>query len=68
MSSIAENIAEIRSRMAQAAQAAGRDVSQIQLVGASKMNDAAACRAAIAAGATLIRVGSAIFGRRNYPA
>ena len=50
MSSIAENIAEIRSRMAQAAQAAGRDVSQIQLVGASKMNDAAACRAAIAAG------------------
>ena len=50
MSSIAENIAEIRSRMARAAQAAGRDVSQIQLVGASKMNDAAACRAAIAAG------------------
>lgn len=50
MSSIAENIAEIRRRMARAAQAAGRDVSQIQLVGASKMNDAAACRAAIAAG------------------
>ena len=49
MSSIAENIAEIRRRMARAAQAAGRDVSQIQLVGASKMNDAAACRAAIGA-------------------
>ena len=50
MSTIAENIAAIRGRMAQAAQAAGRDAGEIRLVGASKMNDAAACRAAIAAG------------------
>ena len=48
--SIAENIGRIRERMASAAGAAGRDPSEILLVGASKMNDAAACRAAIAAG------------------
>ena len=48
--SIAENIRSIRRRMADAARAAGRDPESILLVGASKMNDAAACRAAIAAG------------------
>ena len=48
--SIAENIGIIRERMARAAQAAGRDPKEILLVGASKMNDADACRAAIAAG------------------
>ena len=47
---IAENIGMIRERMARAAQAAGRDPKEILLVGASKMNDGAACRAAIAAG------------------
>ena len=48
--SIAENIAQVRANIAQAAQAAGRDPKEITLVGASKMNDAAACREAIAAG------------------
>ena len=48
--SICENIAVIREKMATAAVAAGRDPSEILLVGASKMNDAAACKAAIAAG------------------
>lgn len=48
--SVAENIAAIREKMAVAAKEAGRDPSEILLVGASKMNDAAACRAAIAAG------------------
>lgn len=48
--SIAENIQAIRERMARAARDAGRDPGEILLVGASKMNDAAACRAAIAAG------------------
>lgn len=48
--SIAENIQEVRATIAAACQAAGRDVSEITLVGASKMNDAAACREAIAAG------------------
>lgn len=48
--SIAENIAAIRARMAAAAKAAGRDPSEILLCGASKMNDAQACRDAIAAG------------------
>ncbi len=48
--SIAENIAQVRANIAQACQAAGRDPSEVILVGASKMNDAAACREAIAAG------------------
>ena len=48
--SIAENIQEVRRRIAAAAEAAGRDPAEITLVGASKMNDAAACREAIAAG------------------
>ena len=47
---IAENIAQIRANIAAAAEAAGRDPKEITLVGASKMNDAAACREAIAAG------------------
>ena len=50
MSSIAENIDSIRGRMAAAAEKAGRDPKDILLVGASKMNDAAACQAAIQAG------------------
>ncbi|MEG1657576.1 MAG: YggS family pyridoxal phosphate-dependent enzyme [Oscillibacter sp.] len=48
--SIAENIAEIRANIAAAAREAGRDPGEILLVGASKMNDAAACREAVAAG------------------
>ena len=48
--SIAENIARVRANIAAAAREAGRDPAEITLVGASKMNDAAACREAIAAG------------------
>ena len=48
--SIAENIAAIRSRIDAAARETGRTGADITLVGASKMNDAAACREAIAAG------------------
>ena len=48
--SISENIAAIRARMDAAAIACGRDPSQIQLCAATKMNDADAVRAAIAAG------------------
>ncbi len=48
--SIAENIARVREEIAAAAREAGRDPGEITLVGASKMNDAAACREAIAAG------------------
>ena len=48
--SIAENIARVREEIAAAAKEAGRDPGEITLVGASKMNDAAACREAIAAG------------------
>ena len=48
--SIAENIARVREEIASAAREAGRDPGEITLVGASKMNDAAACREAIAAG------------------
>lgn len=50
MEHIAENIARIRSEMAQAAQAAGRDPREILLCAATKMNDAAAVKAAVAAG------------------
>jgi len=50
MSTIKENIAAIRERMNIAAKKAGREGETILLVGASKMNGAAACRAAIEAG------------------
>ena len=50
---IAENVAAIRSRIDAAAIAAGRDPKQIQLCAATKMNDAAAVRQAIAAGVDL---------------
>ena len=48
--SIAENVANIRAQMADAALAAGRDPKQILLCAATKMNDADAVRQAIAAG------------------
>ena len=47
---IQENIQSIRRRMDAAACAAGRRPEDILLVGASKMNGADACRAAVAAG------------------
>ena len=48
--SIAENVALVRENIARAARAAGRDPAEIRLVAASKMNDAARVREAIAAG------------------
>ena len=48
--SIAETIAQVRTNIETACREAGRDPREITLVGASKMNDAAACREAIAAG------------------
>ena len=48
--SISENIADIRSKIAQAAREVGRDPKEILLCAATKMNDAQAVRAAIAAG------------------
>lgn len=48
--SIAENVAAIRAAMESAAQDAGRDPKEIRLCAATKMNDAAAVRQAIAAG------------------
>ena len=48
--SISENIAAIRARIDVAARETGRTGADITLVGASKMNDTAACREAIAAG------------------
>lgn len=47
---IAENIAQIKKRMAEAAQRAGRDPKEILLCAATKMNDADRVREAIAAG------------------
>ena len=48
--SIADNIAQIRSRMNEAAIAAGRDPKDILLCAATKMNDADAVRKAITGG------------------
>ena len=48
--SISENIAVIRRQIDAAAARTGRTGADITLVGASKMNDAAACREAVAAG------------------
>ena len=48
--SIAENVARIRAEIAKAAVAAGRKPEEISLCAATKMNDAAAVREAIAAG------------------
>ena len=48
--SISENIAAIRQQIDLAARRSGRTGTDITLVGASKMNGAAACREAIAAG------------------
>ena len=48
--SIAENVAKVRSQLEQAALAAGRDPEEITLCAATKMNDAARVREAIAAG------------------
>ena len=47
---ISENIVAIRREIDRAAAKTGRTGADITLVGASKMNDAAACREAIAAG------------------
>ena len=48
--SIAENIQRLRREIDEAARRSGRSGQDILLVGASKMNDAAACQEAIAAG------------------
>ena len=48
--SIRENLEAIRAEIDAAARETGRTGADITLVGASKMNDAGACRAAIAAG------------------
>jgi len=50
MEHIRENIARIRANMAAAAAACGRDPAEIQLCAATKMNDAEAVKAAVAAG------------------
>lgn len=48
--SIAENVARVRTQMAQAALRCGRNPEEIKLCAATKMNDAEAVRQAIAAG------------------
>ena len=49
---IAENLTKVRENIARAAKDAGRDERDILLIGATKMNDAARVREAIAAGLT----------------
>ena len=50
MGTIAENIAQIREQMNDAARKAGRDPSEILLCAATKMNDADRVKEAVAAG------------------
>ena len=57
MSTIAENIAAIRARIDTAARTTGRTGADITLVAATKMNDAARVREAVAEGASIIDVG-----------
>jgi PLP dependent protein len=52
--SIAQNVARVQARIAQAAQRVGRDPASVQLVAASKSVEAARVRAAIAAGITIL--------------
>ena len=47
MEHIRENIARIRAEMTRAAEACGRNPAEIQLCAATKMNDAAAVKAAV---------------------
>ena len=51
---IADRYAAVRARIDAAALAAGRDLEEVQLLVATKTQDAAAVRAVVAAGATLI--------------
>ena len=53
MSDISENTASVLARVCAAAAAAGRDVSDITVVAASKMNDAGRVREAFASGITV---------------
>ena len=48
--SIRDNIMQVRANIAAVCRESGRNVEEITLVGASKMNDSDACREAIAAG------------------
>lgn len=50
MQTVAENLTEIKNRIAEAAKRAGRDASEIKLIAVSKMHPAATIREAIAAG------------------
>ena len=50
MSSIAENVKSIKQRVAKAAVRSGRAPEEVRLCAATKMNDAARVREAIAAG------------------
>ena len=47
---IRENVARIRETMAEAARSCGRDPQEIKLCAATKMNDAARVKEAVAAG------------------
>lgn len=50
MANIAENLAEVRRRMAEAASSAGRDPGEVELVAVSKVQPGAAVEQALAAG------------------
>ena len=52
--SIAQNVARVHARIAQAAQRVGRDPASVRLVAASKSVEAARIRAAVAAGVTIL--------------
>lgn len=66
ISSIGDNLLRVLGGMDQAARRAGRDSGEIKLVAVSKTVESSRIRGPIEAGATMVRVGTAIFGERRY--
>ena len=60
----AARLDEVLARIDAAAARAGRDPSEVTLLLATKTRTPAQIAAAVAEGATIVRVGSAIFGAR----
>jgi pyridoxal phosphate enzyme (YggS family) len=67
-SDIAARLAEVRARIAAAAEAAGREVSAVELVAVSKTQPAAAVEAALAAGQTVFGENRVQEAQAKFPA
>lgn len=68
MPGIPDNLAAVRARIADAAEAAGRDPSQVRLVAVSKTHPAEAVRAALAAGQMVFGENRVQEAQQKFPA